>query len=219
MSYNTESIRSAVRSAFHPPSGRGHESVIFASPNQHEMNFTQAQARLSTPEHQAFKAEAARVMSTEHGRVRSAIGDWKDGAEDSTVSYLPTRDPARVKKIAAHLGAFGNQRSVLTFRPASGTSATDRLWHVHIPGRNLDQSRTMLDQHHIAFRTLLPTHTGTHAIVFDQGGALRSNMREMRQHGATVAYRTGVGEYIGDDDRAKAQTIFHGITGGDGVKL
>ena len=145
--------------------------------------------------------------------VRRAVGNWADGAENSTV-FRGFADESTIRYATATLGSSWRQKAVLYFQRRRQGKARLYLITIRAGQRDLKSviprlART-LDQAGIAFRTFVPTNGRVLIYVVDLGNELRSRLRTAAQllHARPSVY-VGSGAFIGDDnDRERAQQVF-----------
>jgi len=194
------------------------ESVGFFSPNVEEnMTFEQAMKKLGSPEQSSAVAKANTLIQSLFGggTVQSAIGDWKDGAENSAVIHVDSTDRNTLDYALATLGKNLNQKSVLSFTHQN--NGGDALWTLHT-GMDMQTIRKTLDKEGIAFRTLVPGADGTTVHLFDQGTKMVDSIgRVALALQSEVEVSSGQGEYIERDSGDPASYQQKGQGGYDGV--
>jgi hypothetical protein len=109
---------------------------------------------------------------------------------------------------AAWLGRFAKQKAVLYFRREP--NATGRLFIIPVTaGSSVSDISTRLEKAGIANRTLVRRRRHLFVYVVDLKNELSTHVRTVaRQFHRRASVLIGRGEFIGDDDRAKAQQIF-----------
>lgn len=187
-------------------------SSVAVSPNiQQGLSLEQANERRSSANYKAFEkitkgmAESLGVKSKTH----SAIGAWKDGAEDSIYQELAHEtDPATVKYLAAWYGLTGKQKQVyfFHFNPSGPDSQYKLDLPAHVPMREVHE---LLLKNGINFHTLLPGTDKTTVVIGDQNRSLRANVQKLAGDlHAAVSESTGQLFSLGDpagEDSAKAR--------------
>jgi predicted ABC-type ATPase len=188
-------------------------SVELYSPNVEEnLTFADAQKRLGGADQARFRSIANGIDKQLGLQTKSqnAIGDWKDGAENSVVTYVkPGMDFDTVRYSTVIKGLSANQKAVVAFNVQPG--GEDSIYHFHTDGKANDV-RNVLDVNGLSFRTLVPVESGTDVVIFDPGRKLQANVEKVAEHyGTQVDQYDGKGEYIGGDTRAEGAKQFKGI--------
>ena len=183
----------------------------FVSPNtQTGLGFEDALRKLSSPEEKQFLGQAKSLLNkiVGSGNVVAAIGDWKDGAENSSVLDSKAASKEDMEYILAKLGQAKNQKAVLAF--ARDVKGKDTVWSFE-DGPNMGAIRRALDKAGIEFRTIVPgMKTGVH--VYDPGSVMRNQIaRVAGKFGATVRFSRGTGEFIGGETREEGNQAYEGI--------
>lgn len=192
------------------PSSKG-EGEGFVSPNLSEnLSFEQAQAKLESPEQKQFLQHAQKVATTvDSGTVHSAIGDWHDGAENSTVLHARKVSDDQMRYMVALLGRDSSQKQVISFVHETGGPDTMYTFRA---SKDMQEVRSTLDNAGIQFRTLVPVKNGTEVYVFDPGSHLRDNIGKAAQHyGVKVQFATGHGDFIGGETREEGRSAYNKI--------
>lgn len=194
------------------PKGSG--GTAFVSPSTDEgLNLEQAISKLNSPEQKSFLQRAQEVASkvSDSSTVHSAVGDWKDGAENSTKIDLEGTDSESVDYAAAKLGMEAHQKGVIAFE--HGADGPDSLWVMTAKG-SINDVRASLDKHGVDFRTLEPGSGSVTVTVFDQGSKLENNMQGVAHDFQTELSRAqGTGKFIGGDTREEAASAYQPIIG------
>lgn len=187
-------------------------AVLFLSANTDEnLTLNEAQRRLTSPRQQQFRrrAEALAAGAGLHRiHVTDSLGDWSDGAENSLLvqSNIDAR-MATLREVAARFGLEARQKSVLVFR--ADRTGRDQTAFVDLPPLALSIIRHRLDEHEIAFRTIIPTRAGYRVVVLDM---LRQSHARIEQAtkalNGRVRFVTGESITLGDDDRVAARRQF-----------
>jgi hypothetical protein len=189
-------------------------SYLFVSPNRREnLTLEEALRMLNSPEELALILEGRRLACRLElkARIAKTIGSWTDGAEHSTMLFVRT-DEETARYADAYLGRRGQQKSVLYFQQRAGGRALMYVLSLHGNRRRLALAAKTLDRNGITDRTLVPGAQRTLIYVVDLKGELRQRIavaaRELR---ARYHVLEGAGDFIGDDDREKAQQVFSEI--------
>jgi len=127
----------------------------------------------------------------------TAIGDWPNGSEQSTVHTSNAQvDPAKMRYLAAWHGLSGQKKSVLIFHP--NEKGPDSLYHINHPETDLGKLREQLNQFNLQYKTLVPGAKGTKIMLFDPNKSNRSSIDQFAtKNNLGVVENTGQGEIIG----------------------
>ena len=191
--------------------GRKAAGYAFVSPNTREnLTLEEAQAGLNSVEEKRLIAEARQVACRLRKplRVDKAVGSWSDGAEHSTIIRASTNETS-LRYAGSWLGKFARQKAILYFRqsPAGG----GRMYVLFLPfkSQNMAAVSTELEANGVANRTLVPQRHRLLVYIVDLKNELRFKVLTLaRRLRARLASIRGEGEFIGDDDRDKAQAVF-----------
>ncbi|HEV7398509.1 MAG TPA: hypothetical protein VGN86_18495, partial [Pyrinomonadaceae bacterium] len=186
-------------------------SYAFVSPNTSDsLTLAQAQAGLSSIE-EAQLIREVRVVSCKLRQpfmVRKAVGAWSDGAEYSTIIRSRTNE-ASLRYVGSWLGRFARQKAILYFQVRQNGGG--RMFILSLPPRWRDMGAisTQLDTSGLANRTIARRRNQLLVFIVDLKNELGAKVsKAIRRLGAHASTVTGKGEFIGDDDRDKAQQIF-----------
>jgi hypothetical protein len=204
------SAASAQKAQPRTDSGRA-RGYAFVSPNTREnLTLVEAQAALKSAEEQRLIDEARYVACRLRKSigVAKAIGSWSDGAEHSTVVQATTNEPT-LRYAGSWLGKFARQKAILYFREDPSGEARMHILVLPPNRRDIASIAAELDSDGIENRTLVPQTKSILVYIVDLKNELRSKIliaaRGLR---ARISSLRGSGEFIGDDDRDKAQTVF-----------
>lgn len=185
----------------------------FVSPNVAEnLGFEEALRKLDTTQQRQFVGEATDLVNkvAGSGEVKSAVGDWKAGAENSSVIFSTSAKKEDMEYIVSKLGMMASQKSAIVF--ARDKDGPDTVWTFK-DGPNVNDVRKALDRVGIDFRTLVPGKQ-TEVHVFDQGSKMRAAIGKVAaQFGGDVRFSRGNGEFIGGDTREEGKEKFQQIVG------
>ena len=165
------------------------------------MNFNSALNATTSGRHQTGADNAANLIHSitqVKPIVQHGVGDWADGGENTTVHELPGAVPhEKLREAAANVGYTHAQKSVLIFTPHNDGT---HLFHtVQVPKMHPEMLRKSLDEHGVAFRTIVPGKTHDTLHVYDgDGGTIKNLQRWSQQHGAKMHTQRGTGEFIAD---------------------
>ncbi len=189
-------------------------SYLFVSPNTSEnLTLEEALGRLNSPEELALIVEGRRLVCRLRlqARIAKTIGSWTDGAEHSTLLLLRA-DEKTVRYADAWLGRRARQKSVLYFQQRAGGAARMYVLSLRSRRRGLARTAQALDRSGVSGRTLVPGRRRTLVYVVDLKNELQQRIavaaRKLRARYHVLA---GAGDFIGDDDREKAQQVFSEI--------
>ena len=194
----------------------GPRGALFVSPNIREgLNFNDAVTALRGERHAQVRAFAEKVDKWLPPSERhDAIGDWKDGAENSTVTmYGPDVPYKDVRVAGALLGDHARQKSVLTFR-SDPFRANSVLYDFILPG-TFEDARVILTRHGFEHRTLVDHKDGVRVMLFDNEASLVDNVRNLSYENDTKITRVrGYGEFLGSwNSREDGAKVFRDVTG------
>ncbi|MBD0326584.1 MAG: hypothetical protein ICV68_09140 [Pyrinomonadaceae bacterium] len=189
-------------------------SYLFVSPNTREnLTLREALRMLNSLEELALILEGRRLACRLElkARIVRTIGSWTDGAEHSTM-LLVRADEETVRYADAWLGRRGRQKSVLYFQQRAGGAALMYVLSLRGNRRSLALTAKTLDRNGVSDRTLVPIARGTLIYVVDLKGELRQRIAAAaRQLRARYRVLEGTGDFIGDENRDRAQQVFSEI--------
>jgi hypothetical protein len=150
--------------------------VSFVSPNVHDLNVDQAQTRIGHPEHRQTVALSIFLANALKTRpvVRSAIGFWEGGAENSLVHHFaPGSDPDAVIYHALNIAKLTHQNAMTSFFP--DPAGPDRMYSFEVPeDKDVKEIARVLLENGIQGGTIEPTQHGHTVLVSSEGGKLES---------------------------------------------
>lgn len=189
------------------------QGEIFSSPNvKEDLSFEQAQAALISPEHVSMRKTYQDILRKEKvdATVEDAIGDWADGAENTTVTVSKNFESyEHLRSVAAQLGIASKQKAVIPFMVDK--AGKDVLYTIDVPGKVPSAVREGLTKHGIQFRTLATIEGGTRVKIFDQGATLAENVKSFnKEYGTKATKISGTGEFLGGNTRAEGATAYEG---------
>lgn len=183
-------------------------SWVFASPNTRASLVDQdARASIDSFEQANATAVADRIACsmTHEVRIADAVGIYDTSAENSFV-VMTNLAQARAEYLGMLLARYAHQRFVLVFlvRPAG----PDRLWTITAE-RTWDSVVGAARELQVTPLTVRAEGAKTTAIVVDSGSKMASKLGALADRmGAHPQTTNGVAELLGNDDRAKAATLF-----------
>jgi hypothetical protein len=169
----------------------------FVSPNTGNLTFEQAVERLNSERHKQVVAAVADIEKRLGIKAQnaSAIGAWRDGAENSIVIHAPSADPQLSRAAAAMEGYIANQKQVLFFQHGDHDQvmaefeASDKIDHLH---------QQLLDGG-VAFHTIEPEagdRYKVHVFAGDQD-TVAATKKVADHYGAQVTANWGHGDFLG----------------------
>ena len=198
--------------------GRKSGGETFVSPNVEEnLDFPTALQRLDSPEQQQFLKKAQTVMRRTFGKaeVKSAVGDWADGAENSSIMFANKGKKEDFEYVAALLGKMSKQKQVIAFNRTP--AGPDRVWQFD-DGPDMEKVRQALSAAGIQYRTLTPpgkANKNVGVYIFDQGANLGDAVSKVaKQFRSTLRFFKGEGKFIGGDTREEGAKAFDEVIGG-----
>lgn len=212
LSFGTISVASGQQAQPRPggDSSRA-RGYVFVSPNTREnLTLEEAQAGLSSAEEKRLIAEERQVgcrLQNPLG-VDKAVGSWSDGAEHSTIIRARTNE-STLRYAGVWLGKFARQKAILYFREDS--SGVARMYVLVMPRNRSDLAAITaeLNSDGLENRTLVPQKRGLLVYIVDLKNELKSKvLAAARRLHVRFSSLKGKGEFIGDDDRDKAQAVF-----------
>jgi hypothetical protein len=191
-------------------------SYGFVSPNTREdLKLEEAIRNLDSGDEDRLVNNARTVACRVRviAEVRRSVGNWADGAENSTV-FRALADESTIRYATVTLGSNWKQKSVLYFQLRRQGKARLYLITIRAGQRDLklviERLARTLDQAGIPYRTFVPTNGRVLIYVVDLSNELRARVRTAAHllHARPSAY-IGSGAFIGDDnDRDRAQQVF-----------
>ena len=198
--------------------GPGPQAGIMVSPNQETgLSFEQANSRRESGNHKTLE-KIIKGFSDRLGvkaKLHSAIGAWKDGAENSIYQQIDHPiNPETTRYLGALYGQYANQKQVLIFH--ANPAGKDALYHIELPGHvPLDEVHKLCLKFGIDFQTILPQKDKTALVLYDEGRASRSKVAQLGASlHATVSESPVTGESLGDpsgSDPAAARSHYRKI--------
>lgn len=186
---------------------------IFVSPNTREnLTLEDAKAGLNSKEEKRLIEEERDVACRLHRAIiiEKAIGSWSDGSEHSTMMRGQMNEPA-LRYAGSWLGKFATQKAILYFHQDSRGSGRIYVLYLQPKTRDLATVANKLETNGIANRTIVPRSRRITVFVVDLKNELKAKVATAaRRLKARLTSARGDAEFIGDDDRAKAQKIFEG---------
>lgn len=170
--------------------------------------FLTALRRLRSSNQRVRRDVAAEVMRRAGltGHAADALHDTPHGSMPSVAVAAHQADPARLAYAAAWVGLGTRSPSLVVFQAGDGN---DSVFKFHLAGGG-DEVRKRLDAAGISQRTLLPTSSGFHVLVYDPDRRLSQNVAAVAA-GSPVEETRGTGQLIGHVDAAKSRQQFRQI--------
>ena len=183
----------------------------FVSPNTREnLTLQEAKAGLNSAEEKRLIEEVQRVACRLHQamNVQKAIGSWTDGAEHSTIIRIRTNQSS-LRYAGSWLGRFARQKAVLYFRENPNGGGRMYILFVPVKPQDIAVVSKRLETSGVVNRTLAPQRQQMLVYIVDLKNELRTKvLAAAGRLRARLASISGDGEFIGDDDRDKAQQVF-----------
>jgi len=187
------------------------QSYIFVSPNTREnLTLEEAMAGLKSAEEIRLIAEERDVACRLRRAVtiRKAVGSWSDGAEHSTV-ITGSMGLSSLRYAGSWLGKFATQKAILYFHPSSKGGGRIYVLYLRPKMSDIAGIANKLEGDGIPNRTIVPRRNRVIVFVVDLKNELRTKIRSAaRRLRARWTASKGEGEFIGDDNRDKAQKIY-----------
>ena len=191
--------------------------IQFVSPNVAEgMNLDQALGELKSPRHSVIK-QGVSTLDQQHGiksTVSSAIGDWKDGSENTLVSKIYSDIPdEQAQYNLAHKGLLANQKDVIDFK--FSPQGKDEIFTINTAGKDSHLVKDVFEKNGVEFKTL----GRNEAYVVNKGGdfydpEMMAKMQKIEgELGTTATLHKGQATFLTnfEEDRGKAQQIYQDI--------
>lgn len=139
----------------------------FVSPNvETGLDYSRAVSRLEMPPQLNMKVSFRRIddeLFGNVGKTRSAVGDWLDGAENTTYFVGKNVDKDTLIYSTAVKSKIAYQKQGIWFKAGEGA---DELYRVSIEGKNPAEVKKIFDEAGIQYKTI-----GKHeALVFNKSG-------------------------------------------------
>ena len=184
------------------------------------MKYDDAVKSLETPEH-LFVKESFRKIDEElsmPGKTRSAVGDWLDGAEDTTYFIGHNIDKETLIYSTARKSKLANQKQGIWFQTGEGN---DELYKIFIGDNSPTEIKRVFDKVGIQYKTIGKYE----ALIFNKSGEyfdnnmagkIKSALDEIGIDATNVETRMGEGDFIGsfaegEIARKEAQGIYDNI--------
>jgi len=194
-----------------PRPRRTSAGYIFVSPNTREnLTLADAKAGLDSDEERRLLAEERDVACRLRRAIsiEKAIGSWSDGAEHSTMLRGQMNEPT-LRYAGSWLGQFATQKAILYFHQEPSGSGRIYVLLLQPRLRDLGTITNKLEASGVTNRTIVPQRRRTVVFVVDLKNELRAKVATAaRRLKARMTSAKGDAEFIGDDDRARAQTVF-----------
>lgn len=186
-------------------------AYLFVSPNTREdLNMAEARRLLLSPEHGRYRRLAGDILhqlGIGRHQVYDALGDWQGGVENSL--FVEVKSPADRQTLRCAVAWFGlvaHQKCVLAFH--RDPHGDDVMAVIDMPGRSLEQVRTLLDNHGIRDRTLFHRCGGWRAVVLAES---EQALRLVRIRGVKCRFQIGEAVFLGETTRAGASERYREV--------
>ncbi|HXD30806.1 MAG TPA: hypothetical protein VN643_06810 [Pyrinomonadaceae bacterium] len=184
---------------------------IFVSPNNREnLTLEDAKAGLNSEEEKRLIQEERDVTCRLQKKViiEKAIGSWSDGAEHSTV-LRGQMNEASLRYAGSWLGKFATQKAILYFHQTPRGAGRVYALYLRPNLRDLSTIANKLEAGGLANRTIVSRSRRVTVFIVDLKNELKAKVTiAARRLKARVTTAPGQAEFIGDDDRSKAQEVF-----------
>lgn len=175
--------------------------VVLASPNRGEDSLTSASGRMQKNEQKAFRVAADKIdkILGLKGATNDALGAWKDGAENSTMTEYKNASPEKLLVAAAMRGLLGEQKATIHFKPhKNGKGAI----HEFIVGGTPEQLNQDLIALNVPYHTIVPIGNGNNKIVVFEENRQANTVQKLamtakKLNGGTVTTTVGNGAFLG----------------------
>ncbi len=212
LTFGFGSLSAASAQRLRPRTANSKSSVYaFVNPNTREnLTLEEAQAGLNSVEEKRLIEETRQIACRLRKIfvVNKAVGSWSDGAEYSTVIRARINELS-LRYACSWLGKYARQKAILYFHLDKSGGA--RMYVLVLPGSHGDLASiaAKLNLEGIENRTLMPRKKSMLVYIVDLKNELRSKVSTAaRRLHARFSSLRGKGEFIGDDDRNKAQKVF-----------
>jgi hypothetical protein len=184
---------------------------IFVSPNTREdLTLEDAKAGLNSEEEKRLIEEERDVACRLRRSiiVNKAIGSWSDGAEHATVIRSRMNEPS-LRYAGSWLGKFASQKAILYFHQSPKGEGRIYVLYLQPKVHDVAAIAKKLDANGIANRTIVPNRRRVIVFIVDLKNELKAKVSTAaRRLKARMRAARGEAEFIGDDDRTKAQDVF-----------
>jgi hypothetical protein len=194
--------------AQNPQKDHSSDSYIFASPNTRSaLTDEDAQRSLTSFEQVNAVAVADRIgCSLAHEvEISNALGIYDDSAENSFILETDLKKD-QAEYAAALLGRYAHQEFILVFIPLA--QGPDRLWLI----QTSEPLKTILDdsrQLHLTPLSVAPGNEHSGVWFVDNANKHSEAVQTLAARlKGTVTSKNGSAEFLGNDDRMKAATLF-----------
>lgn len=203
------------------------KAVEFVSPNTGHLDFDNAVKELDG-ERQRQIADVSHAVNDALGipahDIKSVVGAWADGAENTLMEEMPADDMKRVEVAAAMKGYIADQKQVLVFKPAESGNGFMANFEAHGALSDIHQ---WLGSHGLEYHTLEPLKDGAIVHIYGTDNATTKAVAEAGKHyQSAIEMMIGEGEFLGtqkqdgseDEQRADARKVYEGVIGGSGLQ-
>lgn len=189
-------------------SGAGRGSIMVSPNVREDMTFTDAEKAVNSSEHQKAVSLTQDVLKKQGMKadLKSGVGDWEDGAEDSIIARVQGEDFDQIKYTAAKLGSKLKQKAVIAFEEKE--DGNDILHNIKA-SLGMAETRKVLTDNGIKFRTLVGDKGKTNVTILDQGASMLTRVSSiLGALNATATAVRGIGEFIGGDTREDGERAY-----------
>jgi hypothetical protein len=168
--------------------------------------------------HGQVEEALARHLGTAPAKVQDAIGDWSDGAENSTTTAWKDQPFELRRQAAALKGLHSAQKNVIVFE--NRDEGPHSLYTLRFASDDAKKVRDALDQNGLQFRTIEPSASkgqGTTVHVVDTDGGARAGIENLIKGGhvepENVEERSGHAEFLGDPEQKSREVAARNYRG------
>lgn len=188
---------------------------VFVSPNTTELTYEQAKANLASDEQNSLRAVLQEAAPD--AKVKNAVGDWLDGAENALGALFSTpKTPEELQLVGAKGGLAGKQKMVLWWK--HDPNGKSLIHHVSwSKGTSMDTARQSLIDAGFEHRSLLEMDKEDgviSAILFDKDVTQLDNVLKLKAHESAPKVRSNpaTGDFLGDwNDRDAARVKYEEV--------
>lgn len=189
-------------------------SGIMASPSITDIDYSRSKRNLTSSDQARFRSQVKDYAPD--AAIYNAVGDWRDGAENSVAAIFDTAMPtADLEQLAAKAGLAGDQKAVLwwTTNP-NGADAIHRVtWPKDV---TMDQARQAMIDAGLENRTLIETPDGVQGFVFDQGQQNLNKITDLHENPTepSISTQRATGDFLGSwNTRVEGKRAYRSVLG------
>ena len=197
-----------------PTGAASRASGIMASPSVTDIDYPRAKQNLTSSAQARFRSQIKDYAPD--SAIYNAVGDWRDGAENSVAAiFNDVRPIDELKKLAAKTGLAGDQKAVLWWTTdPNGADAIHRVtWPKEV---TMDQARQAMIDAGLENRTLIETPDGVQGFVFDQGRQNLNKIKDLHENSTEPSINTqpATGDFLGSwNTRVEGKRAYRAVLG------